>query len=92
MRLKVDWRSINFRRLALSIALSTLYISAKAVPTTGDELISVLAPTKIQESTTKNILDALREQHYVDQVLNDDVSGEVFDGYIDDLDLSLIHI
>lgn len=88
MRLKVDWRSINFRRLALSIALSTLYISAKAVPTTGDELISVLAPTKIQESTTKNILDALREQHYVDQVLNDDVSGEVFDGYIDDLDPS----
>ena len=59
-----------------------------AIPTLDPASDTLLSPTEIQERTTKNILDALREQHYVDQVLDDEVSGEVFDGYIDDLDPS----
>jgi len=59
-----------------------------AIPTRDPASDTLLSPTEIQERTTKNILDALREQHYVDQVLDDEVSGEVFDGYIDDLDSS----
>jgi len=59
-----------------------------AIPTRDPASDTLLSPTEIQERTTKNILDALREQHYVDQVLDDEVSGEVFDGYIDDLDPS----
>jgi len=59
-----------------------------AIPTLDPASDTLLSPTEIQERTTKNILDALREQHYVDQVLDDEVSGEVFDGYIDDLDSS----
>ncbi|MEK9769676.1 MAG: tail-specific protease, partial [Betaproteobacteria bacterium] len=61
---------------------------ASAITTLEPENAALLSPTEIQESTTKNILDALREQHYVDQVLDDEVSSEVFDGYIDDLDPS----
>ena len=61
---------------------------ASGITTLEPENAALLSPTEIQESTTKNILDALREQHYVDQVLDDEVSGEVFDGYIDDLDPS----
>ena len=82
---------VHFRISNAKITLLTLCLisllgtsgTAMAITTTPE-----LAPSDIQEITTKHILSALREQHYVDQVLDDDVSAEVFDRYIEDLDPS----
>ena len=82
----VHLRSSNARITLLTLCLIPLLGTsgtAMAITATPE-----LAPSDIQEITTKHILSALREQHYVDQVLDDGVSEEVFDRYIEDLDPS----
>ena len=94
-RLLTAWKmlpqSIHLRITSTRTTLLTLYLIS-IIGTSGTALAtattSELAPSDIQEITTKHVLSALREQHYVDQVLDDDVSGEVFDRYIEDLDPS----
>ena len=77
-------RQNNFSDLCLIPLLATSG-ATQAITATPE-----LAPSNIQEITTKHILSALREQHYVDQVLDDEVSAEVFDRYIEDLDPSKV--
>ena len=82
----VHSRSSNNKATVLTLCLLPLLGTsgtALAITATPE-----LAPSDIQEITTKHILSALREQHYVDQVLDDDVSAEVFDRYVEDLDPS----
>ena len=47
-----------------------------------------LAPMAVHSTTTQNIVDALAQRHYVPTVLNDELSSQIFDTYLDDLDPS----
>ena len=82
----IQWRSSNAKTTFLTLCLIPLLATSGA--TQAITATPELAPSDIQEITTKHILSALREQHYVDQVLDDGVSEEVFDRYIEDLDPS----
>lgn len=54
-------------------------IETKAIP---------LAPTEIDASTTRNIVDALLTRHYGDVTLDDAQSVKIFNAYLEDLDPS----
>ena len=82
----IQLSSSNAKTTFLTLCLIALL--AKSGATQAITATPELAPSDIQEITTKHILSALREQHYGDQVLDDDVSAEVFDRYIEDLDPS----
>ena len=82
----IQWRSSNAKTTFLTLCLIPLLATSGA--TQAITATPELAPSDIQEITTEHILSALREQHYVDQVLDDGVSEEVFDRYIEDLDPS----
>ena len=47
-----------------------------------------LEPLPIHAATTQNIVDALASRHYVRTKLDDELSSNIFDAYIDDLDPS----
>ena len=82
----IQLSSSNAKTTFLTLCLMALLATSGA--TQAITATPELAPSDIQEITTKHILSALREQHYVDQVLDDEVSAEVFDRYIEDLDPS----
>ncbi|NDG93324.1 MAG: hypothetical protein EBY55_09320, partial [Gammaproteobacteria bacterium] len=82
----IQLSSSNAKTIILTLCLIPLLATSGA--TQAITATPELAPSDIQEITTKHILSALREQHYVDQVLDDGVSEEVFDRYIEDLDPS----
>ncbi|MFT7219027.1 MAG: carboxyl-terminal processing protease [Candidatus Azotimanducaceae bacterium] len=47
-----------------------------------------LEPLPVHAATTQNIVDALASRHYVRTKLDDELSSNIFDAYIDDLDPS----
>ncbi|CAM9992428.1 unnamed protein product, partial [Chrysoparadoxa australica] len=60
-------------------------ISKNALNPAADSL-TVLAPKKEHPSETKAIVDLLTRYHYKKKWLNDSISSEVFDNYLDALD------
>ncbi|KPK00481.1 MAG: peptidase S41 [Desulfobacterales bacterium SG8_35] len=49
---------------------------------------TVLAPTKEQKKINKNIVDLLRNRHYLKIVINDQMSSKILYRYLDELDPS----
>lgn len=67
-----------------SMALAT--VSAENSPDAAET--AALAPLPVHANTTRNIVDALSSRHYVTTRLNDALSEQIYDGYIEDLDPS----
>ena len=65
-------------------ALATVSAENKAVT---DE-IAALAPLPVHSNTTRNIVDALSSRHYVTTELNDLLSEQIYQGFLEDLDPS----
>ena len=65
-------------------ALATVSAGNKAVT---DE-IAALAPLPVHSNTTRNIVDALSSRHYVTTELNDLLSEQIYQGFLEDLDPS----
>ncbi|MDG1834673.1 MAG: carboxy terminal-processing peptidase [Pseudomonadales bacterium] len=65
-------------------ALATVSAESKAVT---DE-IAALAPLPVHSNTTRNIVDALSSRHYVTTELNDLLSEQIYQGFLEDLDPS----
>lgn len=80
--MKVTSRFIN------SLWLVSLLVTAPFAHATidPDKLFQPLSPMPEHASTTKNIVDALASRHYVVLPLDDKMSSEIFDKYIDSLD------
>jgi len=55
---------------------------------TGSEELAALAPLPVHSNTTRNIVDALSSRHYVTTELNDALSEQIYEGYLEDLDPS----
>lgn len=70
--------------LLLGITASSLGLSFTALALVPERL----EPLPIHSTTTQNIVDALASRHYVSTRLNDQLSSDIFDTYIDDLDPS----
>ncbi len=80
------------RGLALLVA-AYLAFANLAYATIGAEPVEglidgKLVPLPIHTSTTRNVVDALSSRHYVDTILNDDLSSRIYDAFIEDLDPS----
>ena len=50
--------------------------------------IAALAPLPVHSNTTRNIVDALSSRHYVTTELNDLLSEQIYQGFLEDLDPS----
>ena len=59
---------------------------AEAKPEREPAAITILEPLAIHPRTSLTVLEQLRRNHYLDKQLNDELSGEVLDNYIDMLD------
>jgi carboxyl-terminal processing protease len=70
------------------IALAGLLMAGSVSATVPDAKFSELEPLPVHSNTTRNIVDALASRHYVSTLLDDDLSSQIFDNYIDDLDPS----
>ncbi len=66
----------------LSLALGTPYSSG----TLPELTLKPLEPMPVHAFTTREIVDQLAAKHYVTTILDDDLSSEVFDGYLENLD------
>jgi len=84
--------SSHIRRLlaaAIFIGVTTALSGAWAnIQETPSSAPGALVPLPEHETTTRHILKALRERHYVYQLLDDESSTLVFDEYLSDLDPS----
>ncbi|MFN3235660.1 MAG: carboxy terminal-processing peptidase [Pseudomonadales bacterium] len=70
------------------IALAGLLMAGSVSATVPDAKFTELEPLPVHSNTTRNIVDALASRHYVSTLLDDDLSSQIFDNYIDDLDPS----
>ena len=82
------------RSLALTAAIAFAGSSGTAIATVSagskavtDE-IAALAPLPVHSNTTRNIVDALSSRHYVTTELNDLLSEQIYQGFLEDLDPS----
>ena len=66
----------------LSIAFGTPYVYG-ILPELS---LKPLEPMPVHAFTTREIVDQLAAKHYVTTILDDDLSSEVFDGYLENLD------
>jgi carboxyl-terminal processing protease len=66
--------------LALAFLLSSISLSASAIP------LESLKPTEGQVKTTREVLLQLRERHYNDLNLDDELSERFLENYLDKLD------
>ena len=69
--------------VTLALVLPAGYASAVVTEESGP-----LEPMVEHKSTTRNIVDALSQLHYVTAVIDDDLSSKIFDTYLSDLDPS----
>ena len=65
--------------------LSAVALSISTAATVKQEA-SPLKPMAVHAVTTRNIVDALAVRHYVPAVLDDELSSQIFDAYLDNLD------
>ena len=78
-------------RLAQATLLTTWLIAGNAFASLTEhptEASAELAPLPEHEATTRHILKALRERHYLYQLLDDESSALIFDEYLSALDPS----
>ncbi len=79
----------TFRRTVLqSLAFAALLLVGGVHATVPDAKFTELEPLPVHSNTTRNIVDALASRHYVSTLLDDELSSQIFDNYIDDLDPS----
>lgn len=78
----------NSRYIRTLLAVCLLWFSGAALATVTDAKFTELEPLPVHGNTTRNIVDALASRHYVSTLLDDDLSSQIFDNYIDDLDPS----
>ena len=79
------------KRLAQTLLIGAWLIAGGAVASLTDaETLDAaeLAPLPEHEATTRHILKALRERHYLYQLLDDESSALIFDEYLSALDPS----
>ena len=82
------------RSMALSAALAFAGSSGTALATVRADNkadtheIAALAPLPVHSNTTRNIVDALSSRHYVTTELNDLLSEQIYQGFLEDLDPS----
>jgi carboxyl-terminal processing protease len=81
--------------LGLFMKTASILAFFLTVAAAGSSLASVdieprepLAPLSTHANTTRNIVDALAGRHYVSTTLNDDLSSQIFDAYLESLDSS----
>ena len=70
----------------LSTSLATVFADQALANAPAAE--TRLAPMPVHVTTTQNIVDALASRHYVQAVLDDNLSSKIYDTYISDLDPS----
>lgn len=73
---------------SMLIAAFFWLLAGTATATLPDSKFEELEPMPVHSNTTRNIVDALASRHYVSTLLDDDLSSQIFDSYIDDLDPS----
>ena len=73
-------------KLLTALFTASFWLSAAAV--VPDAKFVELEPLPVHGNTTRNIVDALASRHYVSTLLDDELSSQIFDNYIDDLDPS----
>ncbi|MFT4712723.1 MAG: carboxyl-terminal processing protease [Candidatus Azotimanducaceae bacterium] len=78
--------------LAAALAFAVMTGPAFATVTAGNEPssdeIATLAPLPVHSNTTRNIVDALSSRHYISTKLNDALSEQIYEGFLQDLDPS----
>ena len=74
--------------LATLFTASLWLLSGNALAVVPDAKFVELEPMPVHGNTTRNIVDALASRHYVSTLLDDELSSQIFDNYIDDLDPS----
>ena len=94
--MKIKNRSVSAVLLAFalstallsSVLISSVFISTSATATVIDSTHEPLSPLPDHINTTRNIVDALANGHYVPTVLDDKLSLKIFNRYLRDLDPS----
>lgn len=80
------------RPLATAITLALMTGPVFATVSAGNEPssdeLAILAPMPVHSNTTRNIVDALSSRHYVSTKLNDALSEQIYEGFLEDLDPS----
>ena len=74
------------RLLRASFLLAPLLAASAAAITLEDVEISPLEPLDVHPRTSVNVVEQLARHHYVRQSIDDDLSSEVFDRYLEMLD------
>lgn len=64
----------------------SLIVSLSLVSSASFASLETLSPTEGEAKTTKDIVRALQDRHYRNMPLNDEVSGEFLDNYLETLD------
>ena len=78
--------------LATLAGLTSLWASQVTQADESAVQAPVLAPLATHPRTARIVVEQLRRNHYVDMQVNDSLSSDMFDNYLEALDLSLIHI
>ena len=74
--------------LAFALSTSTALATVSAGNVSDTDKITALAPMPVHSNTTRNIVDALSSRHYVSTKLNDALSEQIYEGFLEDLDPS----
>lgn len=81
-------RDHKIRTVLQSLVFAGLLLAGGVHATVPDAKFTELEPLPVHSNTTRNIVDALASRHYVSTLLDDELSSQIFDNYIDDLDPS----
>jgi carboxyl-terminal processing protease len=68
------------------LALPERAVGAETFRPEDGETVPVLAPLDVHPRTSLAIVEQLRHNHFVSKVLDDNLSSEIFDNYLDQLD------
>lgn len=74
------------RILSLVVCLTVALGAPSAFGTLLELELKPLEPMPVHEFTTREIVDQLAAKHYVTTILDDDLSSQVFDSYLENLD------
>lgn len=98
--LQAGWRHLTpAALLALLLASGVPSWAEQSGEGTGGRAVAISVPTEaanlepldVHPRTVLTIVEQLRHNHFIDQKLDDDVSSEIFDNYLDMLDGSRVY-
>jgi carboxyl-terminal processing protease len=74
--------------LAFAVMTGPVFATVTAGNEPSSDEIAILAPLPVHSNTTRNIVDALSSRHYISTKLNDALSEQIYEGFLQDLDPS----